>query len=312
MLDFDTDLDVARAFAQLFEGNGEAYGAGGSAPACIKERPTVDVVKRHLLGERPIGIYPIGDDGNVRWTCIDIDYDDIGLAKKLKASIYHAVGLTAWVERSRSKGYHVWTFIDGCIPARVARAAMHTICNRVGYDPKEVNPKQDALEPGSFGNYVRLPYPGGLLGGLLHTTNRQIMLDEFGVVPLRDFVEIAWGNLLNEGVGQGWDELAAQWKPAPKRRVATDLPTISSDEVAAFLGSLPKLIRTIVVDGPKPGHDRSNSLVRLARKMQESGVSVRDAALALVIADSRWGKFSDRPDGEDRIMDILSLAYGED
>ena len=67
--------DVAvKTFASLFAGRTDVWGAlHGQA---IKESVTVENYRRHLNGQISLGIYPLSQDGLVRWFAIDIDQLD--------------------------------------------------------------------------------------------------------------------------------------------------------------------------------------------------------------------------------------------
>jgi hypothetical protein len=144
-------------FAALFAGRQDAHGSGGDRPHVLHQPPDWS---GHLLQGKPIGIFPLMDDRRVNWGCIDIDEDDIGLAFNTW-QVLKAQGLTSWVERSRSKGYHVWVFASDSVPAEVMRLAL-LVSSQVLSDDRlssEVNPKNPNAQ--GLGNWVRLPYPHG-------------------------------------------------------------------------------------------------------------------------------------------------------
>jgi len=307
--------DLIMQFASLFQGRINAYGDGSANPRAVRQPVTTAVFSGHLTGLLPIGIYPVRDDGTVLWGCVDIDFDDTDLAFKLAAEIF---GFTygsnqPWVERSKSKGYHVWVFFRDPVPAADVRAGLLHCCNEIGYSPKEVNPKQHGLQEGQLGNFVRLPYPA-----TQSDTDRQKVIIRtvdggFETLTLEKF--IACATALLEPACVTWAQAGANHVPLVKRdhdTIITELPAVDAAVVKALIDRLPKMVRTIVIDGPKVGHDRSNSLVRLAHIMAESGLDVATAALALTIADARWGKFHTRADGERQLLAILAIAYGED
>jgi hypothetical protein len=268
--------------------------------------PLAHTFDGHLWGSAPIGIYPINSDNNVYWGCVDIDFEDPDLAFDVRNSITRELDQWAFVERSRSKGYHVWVFFSHAVPAGHVRAGLLHACEASGYAPREVNPKQVALAPGSYGNFVRLPYPD------IRKPDRQVVITPRGSeLSLEDFVVGA--TACAAAPNSRWAELAAEVPSVrPKSDTIASIPVVDPATLRALVDRLPKGIRMIVLDGPRPGHDRSNSLVRLAHRMAESGLDVATAALALTIADSRWGKFSTRADGEQRLLEILGLAYGEE
>ena len=119
----------------------------------------------------------------MRWSCIDIDTEDYGLARSFE-SLLDESGVEAWVERSRSKGYHVWMFWDGWLSALDAFFFGRLVVEEMELPKMESNPKQATLPEGKLGNYVRLPYP------LKHlNTHRQMMMIEGELLSLQEFLE---------------------------------------------------------------------------------------------------------------------------
>lgn len=114
------------------------------------------------------GLHAVGEDGNGRWICIDIDAHDASASKE--DNWRNAQRVTAWfrgkgfavlVEDSNGNGgYHIWIIFSG----RVAAGRLYAFarqCLAELFIDAEAFPKQ----PGKcerFGNWVRLP-------GLHHT-----------------------------------------------------------------------------------------------------------------------------------------------
>lgn len=157
-------------FCELFEGNKTAVGLETGGCLRVPADPTADswwrdMLRLHLDGV-PTGVYPmtqLGPTWRVRWGCIDYDEGD-------RESLIHArntvkilgrFNITGWIERSRSKGYHVWVFAHTWVAASTMRRALLATAQLVDAPMREINPKQAILSPGQLGNYVRLPYPGG-------------------------------------------------------------------------------------------------------------------------------------------------------
>ena len=318
--------DLIADYIKLFRGRGDAYGtwAGGS----VREPLTPEKLAAHLTsGDQAdwIGVYPhLGGalDQHVTWGCIDIDGKDfpmweagddhpkveghdwlamIDLAIKLQ-KVLAVKDVYAHIERTRN-GYHLWVFPrDGHVAAATMRRALMAACKACKYDPKEVNPKQETLEPGKLGNYVRLPYYG------------YFNLDEGDVMPDRYFVSGYDGDPMNlqrflaeveltktpdlEAVAKLW---------TPPARVTFDGPP--PENVKDILPLLSGMAYTIWKDGPLEGRDRSNTLMKLAYTLRDEGIQ-QPAAFAIVRdADARWGKFADRPDCDEQIMSIVTHAY---
>lgn len=164
-----TDTEKIALIKEIFKGRDDAYGAGDGM--CSKEAITDAVIKGHLTGKRRIGRYPLSPDildgAGTWWVAVDIDDDDIGLAIQFCEALEH-LGIPCYIERSKSKGYHVWVFFSEPISAKLARALMQYAIDILekdtGYRIKEIFPKQNTIKnaDGSFGfgNYINLPLYG--------------------------------------------------------------------------------------------------------------------------------------------------------
>lgn len=304
--------DVTTLFADLFEGNRSAYGTedGGCVRADLPDvLDWLHRVEAHLWGDTPIGVYPHWRDDNgdtvCRWGCVDFDEGD-------EESFIHATnlrvvleqfGIVGWVERSRSKGFHVWVFSDGPTPARLMRNALLGATQVAGGPTREVNPKQEKLsvrDDGSvqLGNYVRLPYPH------LRPSTRRCMVDDIGApVGLETFVNQASTSLASTAALRACE---AVYQPVtPPRSPEPSEPVLTPS------GGLPGLVVKMLEGGPLAGQeDRSAWLWRLCRVMYEKQVPYEDARSVLTAADLQWGKFHERPDGQETLDRMLAKAWG--
>lgn len=292
MVMLDPNVCVSQ-FYSLFQGRGDAYGTweGGSEKCDVGVKEFVN----HLTGNLLIGVYPLSDESMVRWGCSDIDVDDLDSARNLETA-FAMKGVPSFVEKTR-RGYHVWVFADDWVPARVMRRAFLVAHQVIGLPPKEVNPKQESAS--GLGNYVRLPYPGGLL---TLPSERFVLGDDDKPLGLSDFLEKAMISRVSGGL---LAELAALFV-APQKK---------SFEIKAGVGLMDALSRvtpliaTIWREGPLEGVDRSTTLARMCHLMREAGTPIGHAFALLVDADKRWGKFHLRPDGEAHLMNMLELSY---
>ncbi|MBI3292104.1 MAG: AAA family ATPase [Elusimicrobia bacterium] len=143
-------------FIDLFSGRQDVY---GHEKECVKEPLTASVYLAHLKGERRVGVYPLVNQGYTCWIAIDIDDGDFEKARLFAVRCQH-YGLLAHIERSKSKGYHVWIFFEQLYLAAKARAAIAMILKECGFSC-EVFPKQDCTTPTtSYGNFINLPFFG--------------------------------------------------------------------------------------------------------------------------------------------------------
>ncbi len=143
-------------FIDLFAGRGDVY---GHEKECVKEPLTASLYLAHLRGNRRVGVYPLVDQTHTRWIAIDIDDGDFEKARRFALRCQHH-GLSAFLERSKSKGYHVWIFFDQLCWAARARAVISMILRECEF-ACEVFPKQDSTTPATpYGNYLNLPLFG--------------------------------------------------------------------------------------------------------------------------------------------------------
>lgn len=287
-------MDDVETFASLFEGRTDAYGSwdGGAV-----HRPvTINTYERHLSGAELVGIYPLRDEGVVKWGCTDIDVDDIDSARNLQ-SAFRMKGIQSWVERTR-RGYHVWVFASEWVTARVMRRAFLAAHKAIGLPAKEVNPKQE--EAKGLGNYVRLPYPSALDEGAAV----RVMLTESGQhIPFDVFLSEAQETLVTSAQLK---PLAELFQPAAK--VEHTFTTMDPEQSKYFVNAY---IRHIWMKGPLEGQDRSNTLCYLSHLMREHGTPIDNAFAIIKDADRRWGKFHTREDGDEQLLKIVTDTYGK-
>tara|TARA_R110000787_G_scaffold62483_2_gene141283 strand:- start:870 stop:1880 length:1011 start_codon:yes stop_codon:yes gene_type:complete len=319
--------DTVTGFASLFQGGSMAQSLtdGGFFPM---ENPDgtfypatgdayQNAVEGHLKREgESIGVYPLmavhDPEGvlqgfTVWWGCVDWD-------EGREESLVHArnthevlaqIGITGWVERSRSKGFHLWVFFTEPLPARIVRDGLMGVCNVVGAPTKEVNPKQTSLVGKKIGNGMRLPYPALREPGQHEMLNPKALYSQ---IPLADsFVASA---LETRVTAHQWEAAHALYKknePEPVRRASY-----------SYTGSrLTGLAAAIRRNGPrvtadKPHGDRSGTLFSLACNMIRQGYGDGDISKELRDADNDWGgKYAKRPDGGNLLDILLTAAHKE-
>jgi len=107
--------EAAIIFDMLFEGKRDAYAVqkpDGSLE-CIRNERGITQIEKHLSGEQALAVYPV--DGERCWfACLDVDCADdpeeaVETAAKVQ-KILKEVNVEAWLEKSKSKGAHVWVF----------------------------------------------------------------------------------------------------------------------------------------------------------------------------------------------------------
>ena len=289
-------------FVRLFRGRGDVY--GHDEGRCVKSPLTDEHWRDHLLGVSGIGIYPAvptRTDVICAWGCTDIDIEDHSQALLLQDTLAQA-GIVSWVERSRSKGYHVWIFTSSPVSAESMRN-MQLVAHQVAdMDPREVNPKQTDVSLTKYGNYVRLPY----FGGMNDTPVRRVIIDRDGEpIPLIQFLGDATQTANDPDL---IDRIASMYQPPVHQHVVIDTGDPDLD-LASSLREVNGLGYVIWRDGPLAGHDRSRTLVRLAHLCRDSGMSPSQCGIVVRDADRRWGKYHERANGAEELDKIVVRVY---
>jgi hypothetical protein len=287
-------IDEVKQFAELFQGRTDAYGTwdGGAARSPV----TLETFERHLFGAELIGIYPLRDEGIVRWGCSDIDVDDYDAACNLQTALLMK-GVRSWIEKTR-RGYHVWVFCSEWVTARVMRRALLAAHAAIGLPAKEVNPKQE--EAKGLGNYVRLPYPS-VFDEFVGV--RFMMSDSGQAMELDVFLSEAQETLVTS---EQLRPLAELFQPATK--VDHTFASVDMQQARYHVNAY---IRHIWSKGPREGQDRSNTLCYLSHLMREHGTPADYALAILRDADRKWGKFHLREDCDEQLAKIVTDTYGK-
>lgn len=123
-------------------------------------------LKKHLLGEQVIGIYPMTTKDSCYLLAIDFDKstwkEDITVVRRL----CYAHGIPVYAERSRSgEGCHLWFFFENEIKASTARKFGMSILDLAMQESGNIQfdsydrlfPSQDFLQKDGFGNLIALP-----------------------------------------------------------------------------------------------------------------------------------------------------------
>ena len=280
-------------YITLFRGRGDVYGSDSGG--CVKAPLTRERFIAHLIGTELIGVYPIVPIGSVPtvvWGCSDFDLGDaesFDSAIKLHDSLL-AAGVTSWIERSRSKGYHVWVFAEQPVPAEDMRnmlLAAHQVAN---LPAKEVNPKQIELKTNQYGNYVRIPYPNS---ADLDVVNQRVIGTDNTVIPLAEFTRTAMSTRTPTATIK---HLANHYKPPTPKNVSVPIEYDATlDEAMQVLSPLGKVIWR---DGPLPTKDRSSTLAKLGYECAKTGLNPSQTKIILKTADKRWGKYHLRTNGD--------------
>ena len=129
-----TPQEKIELFRSFFTGLTRAYGTYDPATGNARQvkKPVTDaVIHDHLRGRRPYGVYLLVGDRTAA-VVVDLDHDDPRPAMEFAATA-ESYGAPAYVERSKSKGYHVWIFFEPAgAQAAKARALARQVLRDIG------------------------------------------------------------------------------------------------------------------------------------------------------------------------------------
>jgi len=184
MRSYDYDL-----FRSLFCLVDDAYGVmTDDRIFTIREKLTDEIIRDHLYGRKRIGTMFIDPDDRSDQLVIDIDEQRIDQATRI-LQVFEELGIYAYLESSKSKGFHIRSHWDLPFPASELRKIGKYIALRAEIPEAEVFPKQDSRGEGGLGNFMFLPLHGESL-----KDGKTAILD-----PENDF----------KPVPEPWDALAA-------------------------------------------------------------------------------------------------------
>lgn len=171
-------------FRSFFSGLTNVYGTYDPATGRswqVKKPVTNETFLSHLKGERPYGVYLL-DGGRTRAIAADFDDPDPFAPIEFVNSARH-YQLPAYIETSKSKGFHVWLFFNGKgVNAAKARMVVKYILEEIERPHTEIFPKQDGLDNQvSFGNFINAP-----LFGRLVPLGKTVFIDHCEQKPYED------------------------------------------------------------------------------------------------------------------------------
>ena len=172
------------AFSRLFKGNARSVGRWDPSRPRGKQSYTdsnqagfepgviMEFFEEHLRGGIGIGIVPIRDDGMTLWGAIDIDNhgSDSDIDIRAIEKKVHAAGLPLVPCRSKSGGVHLYAFFSEPVRADIVKNVLTRWSKELDVEGVDcIYPKQGRLSINSegvraLGNWINLPYHGGLAG----------------------------------------------------------------------------------------------------------------------------------------------------
>ncbi|MDY6838845.1 MAG: hypothetical protein SWH78_12820 [Thermodesulfobacteriota bacterium] len=298
-----TTEEKVALFRSYFSGQTDFYGTYDPATgrSWQEKRPiTYDTILAHLQGRQPCGIYLLVGD---RTRAIAVDFDDsdnwtpvqfVGVAKHL--------GLPAYIETSKSKGFHVWIFFsEKGVKASKARIVVKNILHEIERPDTEVFPKQDSLgTQTSFGSFINAP-----LFGRLVNLGKTVFIDAKTLVPHAD----QWAFLESiERVGEDVLDGIIDMNDWPAHEAVPQPSTNGPNNGGANRFGLPPCARKMLQDGVEKF--QRVSCFRLAVHLKRIGFPY-DMALAAL---TKWARKNRPTDGkgvirESEILAQTSYAY---
>jgi hypothetical protein len=286
-------------FKGLFTGLRNVYGTYDLRTGRVRQvKATVTdaVLHAHLAGRQPYGVYLlVGDRASV--LAVDFGEENLRLPTTFVARAQRH-GLSAYIERSKSKGYHAWMFFgEGGVIARKARLVAGRILTEMERPGTEVFPKQDVLTEGvSYGNFIN-----ATLFGALVPKGRTVFVDP--AEPTRAYPD-QWEFLerVQRHAEKDPDAVIEQCHVGEqaKPQVRANGHTRPDLDVSAF--GLPPCARRILAEGVS-AHQRV-SCFRLALHLKRNGIP-HDLAVAVLKA---WAKKNRPVDGK-RVITERETEY---
>jgi len=302
-------VDVVETFARLHQGGRIATNYDGVRPLIDAEgvaysaegEPYTDAVRQHLHDEPPIGVYPLfrkdyqrTPEWYVNWLAVDLDEGEPDFVHACNLQrLLERFNVHGWIERSRSKGFHVWVYLRQPLPAEMGREAMLGACRLVDVPVKEVYPKQTVLEGKGFGNCLLLPYAN------MSNPGRQVVISDYETAySLNTFVEMAWESRASSHSIRSIHALYQERHLKPIAKV--DTVRVRDDDNFGYIARR-------IWDGDIQ-KDRSQALYAFACSLfrqKYSDYMVLDLTTQL---DERVGKFAGRNDRERRLEELVTNA----
>lgn len=285
-----TDQKI-RLFMSLFHGLSIAYGTYDHISGRyrqVKKQVNRNVIYDHLKGNQSYGFYPVvGSKTSVG--IVDFDNDDpyLGIQFIQRAQHYD---IPAYLERSKSKGYHVWIFFhDSGILANKARLVMNHILDDIDSLDTEIFPKQDFISTnGYYGNFINAP----LFGRLVPKSKTIFIESNASLKPFKDqwtFLETV--EMVNEQIIDRIIEINELDK---KSEAVKQIK--SGKQLTNNTGyGLPICIRTILQQGVT--FDQRVATFRIAVHLKRIGIPYEFAVIVLV----NWKK-KNKPVNGQRII----------
>ena len=126
----------------------------------VREPLTDDHILAHVEGRIRVGALFVDPDGMADQLAVDIDERIPELAGNVHR-IFAELGIEAYIESSKGKGFHVRTHWEPPVPAEHLKLIGQFVARKAGIPDAEVFPKQEKRgEGGGVGSFMFLPMHG--------------------------------------------------------------------------------------------------------------------------------------------------------
>ena len=298
--------DKVSLFSAYFTGLSNVYGTYDPATGRswqVKKPVTNDTFLAHLKGEEPYGVYLLNKD-RIRAIAVDFDDSDPFPPVEFVNTARH-YRLPAYIETSKSKGFHVWMFFnDKGVKAFKARVVVKNILDEIEYPQTEIFPKQDFLDTRAlYGNFINAPLFGGLV-----PRGKTVFIEPYTFKPYPD----QWAFL--ESVGrveeQALDEII-ELNDLSGMQVNSKPISHGSDNGPTNRFGLPVCAQKMLRDGVT--HFQRSSCYRLAVHLKRIGLPYDVAIAALKV----WAQKNNPREGkqiitEREIVEQTSYVFNKD
>lgn len=192
--------DLAGRMMLRFQGYEHAYGTYGSeqksttksgkleirsSARTVKDVVTIDMWVDHIEGRKPLGIIPINEKNECKWSCIDVDSYTINHTEIVEKLAKRKLPMI--VARSKSGGAHIFVFFKQWTSARDIQPVLKNLSAALGLGNCEIFPKQTEvlLERGDFGSWLNMPYMD------VNKTKRAGVKATGALMTLEEFLDLA-------------------------------------------------------------------------------------------------------------------------
>jgi len=154
-------------FQTIFSGNQNAYGEHTYPNKETKNKEGINITetksinssnyKKHLEGEKGLGIIPIRKNNTCSFAVLDVDVYEKEVLLYIDTVYKNKIPLLPF--RSKSGGLHLYLFLNKPFKVSVVKSYMEEFRLLLGLNNKtEIFPKQEKLLEGQVGNWINLPY----------------------------------------------------------------------------------------------------------------------------------------------------------